>query len=278
VNSVSVPRRVPAPTRWRAGGPTTTALAFLAADVAAWASASSVVYLMRAAIWREAPFLWITWSVFLVWFLLRLGAGFYQVPRVSQAFELRRSVLVAGTAIAIHGALLLAAGEISTLRLFALLVWPLLLPIDWVLRSVVRSGLIRARLFGYPVVVLGTGVRLRRIVQELDSNRDIGLVPIAAFDTDPARWGSTICGVPVLGSLDSALTWEGPHPVRRAVIAMDDDARSSLSPAFAHQLAKRFPTLGIVTELGGVANLWARPRPVGTYLALEIPHARATAP
>ena len=259
---------------WRAAAPTATAIGFFVADLLTWASASSLVYGLRAVIWREAPFLWITWSTFLLWFLLRVSWGFYRIPRMAPAGELRRSAMLVLTACAIHAALLLAAGEVSPLRLSALLVWLFLLPIDWVVRGIVRASLIRAQLYGHPVVVLGTGARLRRVLQELVSNPDAGLVPVAAFDADPGRWETSISGVPVLGSFDAALSWTADYPVRRAVIAIDEESGWSMSSDFTHRLTKAYPTLSLVTELGGVANLWARPRPVGVYLALEVPHAR----
>jgi Undecaprenyl-phosphate galactose phosphotransferase WbaP len=147
-----------------------------------------------------------------------------------------------------------------------------------VVRGVMRGWLVRAKLFGHPVVVLGAGTRLRRVLQEMTTNRENGLVPVAAFDADPARWGTTLSGVPVVGDFSEALRWSAHYPVRRAVLTgEEEDPEWTVSPEFTRRLAERYPIIGVVTELGGVANLWARPRPVGVYLALEVPHARHNA-
>ncbi len=108
----------------------------------------------------------------------------------------------------------------------------------------------------------------------MEASPEGGLVPVAMFDDDPARWGSRVGRVPVVGGFDDALTWTASYPVRRAVVAVDDDVAWSMLSQFARRLAERYPTLSIVTELGGVANLWARPRPIGVYLALDVPNAR----
>ncbi len=40
------------------------------------------------------------------------------------------------------------------------------------------------------------------------------------------------------------------------------------------RLARRYPTLRVMSDLSSPVNLWGKARPVGPYLALEIPHAR----
>jgi Undecaprenyl-phosphate galactose phosphotransferase WbaP len=272
-------RAQPAPrVRWRPQAATATALGFLAADLAAWAAATGLVLLLRWALYRDAAYLGLTWSAFLIWFLLRASAGSYQPSPVGPAGELRRAAILTTTAAGVHLAMLLAAGEVSPLRLTALLVWPLLIPIDWIVRGMARRRLMSAGLFGHPTIVLGAGSRLRRVLQEMTENSENGLIPVAAFDADSANWGTVSHGVPILGGFAEALSWSAEYGVRRAVLTgEEEDPGWTVSPEFIQRLAARYPTIGVITDIGGVANLWARPRPLGVFLALEIPHARHNA-
>src|SRR5262245_33923963 len=59
-----------------------------------------------------------------------------------------------------------------------------------------------------PVVIFGAGPVGLHIAQRLRESPDLGLTPVAFFDNDPARIGTRIDGIPVLGSITDSVTFE----------------------------------------------------------------------
>jgi Undecaprenyl-phosphate galactose phosphotransferase WbaP len=150
-------------------------------------------------------------------------------------------------------------------------VWPL----ARLLRAVAKHLLIRANLFGRPIIVIGAAEKGERAICALKENPDLGLIPVAVFTDDLHMRGRRLEGVPILGSINDAVRRPMPYRVGHAMVAL---SRREVGPSgmtkIVHSLAKRYPTLHIFPDLEGLATLWARTLPIGQHLVLEIPHAR----
>jgi Undecaprenyl-phosphate galactose phosphotransferase WbaP len=270
-----VPRVVRLPLAWRRAAPAAMVVGLLLADAVAWALSASVVYAVRALVWGELPFLTLTLLTSVLWIAARLYAGLYPGVGLAPPLELRRAVLTSVVAAVGHAALLVAAGAFTPQRLFGLATWLVVLPLSWALRGAAKSLLIRARLFGYPIIVVGAGEKGERAVRELRANPELGFFPIAVFDDDPAKRGTLVCDAPVVGTVAECTAWTAPYPVRHAMLALArGEADAPTLTALARGLAARYPNVQLFPDLAGLANLWVRAVPVGAYLALEIPHAR----
>jgi Undecaprenyl-phosphate galactose phosphotransferase WbaP len=255
-----------------------SALGLVAADVAAWGVSVAVVYLVRTLVWGTHPVLWVLWVVGGVWIFFRAAAGLYRPLGISPSEEVRRSFRTTQAVVLTHLAVLLALREVAGWRLAGLLVWPTAFPLAWFTRSLAKTLLIRARLYGTPFVVVGTGEKARRAIREMCSNPDMGFVPVAAFGDAPETWGREVEGVPVLGPPEMAAAYPYPYPVGNAMLALSRrEADAERIVELANGLVKRFPTLDIFPDLIGLANLWTKPRLVGAYMALQTRHPRFSA-
>jgi Undecaprenyl-phosphate galactose phosphotransferase WbaP len=255
-----------------------SALGLVAADVAAWGVSVAVVFLIRTLVWGTHPFLWVLWVVGGVWILFRAAGGLYRPMGIPPSEEVRRSFRTTLAVVLTHLAVLLAMRELAGWRLAGLLVWPIVFPLAWFTRSLAKTLLIRARLYGTPFVVVGTGEKARRAIREMCSNPDMGFVPVAAFGDAPELWGKDVEGVPVLGPPEMAAAYPFPYPVGNAMLALSRrEADADRIVDLANGLVKRFPTLDIFPDIVGLANLWTRPRPVGAYMAMQTRHPRFSA-
>jgi sugar O-acyltransferase (sialic acid O-acetyltransferase NeuD family) len=76
------------------------------------------------------------------------------------------------------------------------------------------------------VSLIGAGGHAKVVLATL---RDAGWTVSAAYDDDPTKWGSTLSGVPILGSVDQAAS--GP---RRSVVAIGNNrARQKVAARLA---------------------------------------------
>ncbi len=247
-------------------------VALLAGDLLALAFCAVFAVELRAAWWGSMPTpypLGLLESA-VAWGLLRLLVGLYPGYGLTPPAELRLSTVT--TAVAAMGhvtALFLMKETEDVSRLIAFLTWSLLVGVSWTVRALVKEWLIRARLFGEPVVVAGAGPAGALVVRELRANPGIGFVPVAVFDDEPDRWAMAPAGVPVMGPVSAALDARLPHSVRHAIVAMPGLGGRRLV-ALAQSLGTRYRTVSVVPDLFGLANLWLRPRPLGACLTLEI--------
>lgn len=150
-----------------------------------------------------------------------------------------------------RGVLLIAAG-------YSLLLVPLA-------EALVREVLVRLDFWGTPVVVLGaarTGTLVARLLQQ---NRSLGLVPVALFDDNPTKHGTSLEGVPVVGPISLVGGWAGR--VRVAIVAMPGVHREQIA-TLVRDL--RFPHVVLVPDLFGLESLWVQAQDLGGVLGLEI--------
>ena len=143
------------------------------------------------------------------------------------------------------------------------LVIALILPA--IIQSLFRHMLLRRNLWGMPVIVLGAGVTGEHIVSALVKNPILGYRPIAIFDDDRGKWGSSIAGVPVVGSLSKAAAYSGKADC--ALIAIPKAGRERVV-----DLVRNLPFFNviIVPDLIGLQSLWVETRDLGGTIGLEI--------
>jgi Undecaprenyl-phosphate galactose phosphotransferase WbaP len=142
--------------------------------------------------------------------------------------------------------------------LFSLILTP-------IFEAAARALLVKFGTWGTPAIILGGDRCGCLVLEKLQKERAIGLVPIAVLDDDPRKWGTTIHGVPVAGPL--ALARDYCEHAKVAIVAMpgiDCDRLLQL----VHGLA--FPSVIVVPDLVGVQTLWTVSRDLGGVLGIEL--------
>ncbi len=259
-----------APLPCRVIAPALVGAALIGGDLLAFGVSASLAQLLREALLGgPMPHSETLLSAALLWLALRFYEELYPGYGLAGPEELRRATWTTVVAGLGHAAVLFAVKEGDASRFLAMGTWGLLLVVNWLVRAWVKALLIRVDLFNCPVIIGGSGEIGALAVQELKANRALGFVPVAVFDDDATRHGKDLHGVPILGRLSAALTIAYPYPVDHAIIAMPGAHRHVLVET-AQRFAKRYPKLGVVPDLFGLANLWVSPRCFGALLTLEI--------
>ncbi|MGG5823780.1 exopolysaccharide biosynthesis polyprenyl glycosylphosphotransferase [Falsiroseomonas sp. HW251] len=242
------------------------------AEVVAFILCTAVVFAARAVIWDAPPLFWGLWPVFGCWLLLRYLVSLYPSFGMPHAEELRRSVLTTLVIALAHLIALLAAEETEPYRFFGLAIWLLLIPAAYFARSFARSTLIRAGYYCMPYLVVGDGPLAEAVIREMRADPELGMVPVAVFGDAGTLATPSVHGVPVQGPFESIQRRSFPWPVSHVLIALrpDDVRREQL----AGTLAESFPRVLVLSDATLLGNLWARPRPIGPYLATEVRQAR----
>jgi Undecaprenyl-phosphate galactose phosphotransferase WbaP len=134
-----------------------------------------------------------------------------------------------------------------------------------VIHSAMIGVLIRADLWGAPVVVLSSADAGTKIAQTLRRRRELGLRPIALFKLRAETWGSEIDGTPVLGA--PALAARFADRARIAIVAMP-----SLESGALMRLVAGLPFSHVVLapEWAGIQSLWVTARDLGGSLGLDL--------
>jgi Undecaprenyl-phosphate galactose phosphotransferase WbaP len=247
--------------------------AMMGADIASLLVAREGVLLVRELLIAPMAMSPAFFAASLLWLAIRVMMGLYPGYGVTGPEELRRSTIATVLAALSHVSLLFAIQQASGSRFLALGVWVLLIPTSWLLRDITKKLLVHLHAYGRPVVILGAGNTGRFAIREILDNPSLGIVPVAAFDDDPAKHGESVEGVPILGSLADAPRWQAPYEVRDALIAIPS-AGAKRVEMLAHQLSRRYKNVGVVADLMGVGNLWSRSMSVGTVSVLEMRHER----
>ncbi|HEU4994778.1 MAG TPA: exopolysaccharide biosynthesis polyprenyl glycosylphosphotransferase [Gemmatimonadaceae bacterium] len=248
-----------------------TLLALVAADIVALLVARQLALQLRTWVFGPMAMSPAFFAASVLWISMRAVSGLYPGYGIPQPEELRRSTVTTALAALCHLSLLFSLQMSSASRLIALTTWVMLTPSAWLLRNLVTHLLVRARRYGYPVVILGAGSVATHTIRELRNNRSLGIVPVAAFDDDPAKHGLTVEGVPILGPIEDALTWQPPYAIKNVIVAVPGAGRIV---QLAHKLGQRYANVGVVADVGGVGNLWTRSKTVGTCSMVEMRHER----
>ncbi len=149
-------------------------------------------------------------------------------------------------------------GILLSTFVFALLIPPMM-------QTFFRALLIRLKVWGTPVVVLGAARTGQHAVQSLLKDQSLGLHPVLVFDDDPNKSGKRLMGLPVIHGLLRANEYAGR--IRYALLAIPGGGRD-LQLDLWRKL--RFRHIIIIPNLIGLQSLWVEARDLGGLLGLEI--------
>ena len=237
------------------------AAALLAGNLAAWAAAWGLLHALTPTL-ALTPTRWAT--LFILHAVLTLGAKLLPGWGLGVVAELRYTVQV--TALLLLGTAL--SGFIthhSVLRelpyaLLLILLTPLLL----LARSLVKSLLLRAGMWGVPVVVYGGATTGERVIRALQDEPGLGYQPVAVFDDAPHRQGTRVADVPVVGPTS---TWTYETPV--AILAMPGAPRARQVELLDGPLSV-YRSVIVIPDLFDVQSLWARTNDLGGILGIRL--------
>jgi Undecaprenyl-phosphate galactose phosphotransferase WbaP len=162
----------------------------------------------------------------------------------------------------------LSSGLLSALLILAVLIW--------IFDALGRGILVRLRLWGRPCVIVGANRFGKDLVQRLRENRHLGYNPVLLIDEDPALWGTTVEGLPVVAPGGA----ENDHRLMRyasiGVLAIPGDQGDLLDrmvadlPFSTILIAPRWNRIQAsntrVCDLSGLVSLEVR-RPLGDRIA-----------
>ena len=134
--------------------------------------------------------------------------------------------------------------------------------------SVVRSILIRWRLWGLPTVIIGAGPTGRQVVRVLQRMPELGLRPVGFFDDSYASDGllpATVENVPVLGSIADSAGYS--RRIETAIVTTPAHTQATVD-AVATQLGYR--DIIVVPDLRELPTLWVRTRDLNGMIGLQM--------
>ena len=179
--------------------------------------------------------------------------------------ELRRTMILLGVVfVGTAMALFLSKQAEAHSRFTLTLAYLFSLPLVPYARTLVKKILVKTGWWGLPAAIYGGGAAGRRIIEALREEIGIGYIPVAVFDDDPARWGRSVAGVPVLGD-----TRQCTHQAPMALLAMPDIDRAQL-PALLEGPLSHYKQIIVLPDLFEIPTLWVRSRDIGGVLGLEI--------
>ncbi|WP_407541320.1 undecaprenyl-phosphate galactose phosphotransferase WbaP [Deinococcus radiomollis] len=206
----------------------------------------------------------VTWLV--LWLLWRAYQGLYPGYGQSPQNELRRHTV---STIQVAVAQLAAAFAVQRFLPSGLLViieWLIILVIGLPIRYVIRSLLIRFKMFGRSVSIIGAGETAHTIIDYLLAHPSYGLVPLVAYDDNIELHGKSIKGIKIMGSISQALN--APR-TEQAIIGIPS-ARSDTQQLLINTVYAVFPITWTVPDLIGVPNQAMQPHNMGSLASLEI--------
>lgn len=197
--------------------------------------------------------------------LVHYQIGLYPGYMLGPVERLRRRLLAT---VAVFGGLvawdnIVARGVFSRGVLLATFVFALVLPP--LAEAAMRGWLVRRRLWGIPIVIIGAGRAGRSIAKTLQAEPQLGLHPVAYLDNRPDSWNQIAETVPVIGPLGLASDL-GRH-AEAAVVALADLTRGDAA-ALLPEL--NFPRVIVIPDLAGAASMWVTARDLGGCLGFEI--------
>jgi Undecaprenyl-phosphate galactose phosphotransferase WbaP len=249
-----------------------TRLCLVLTDAAAISAATALAVLLRwwaGGHYQPADYLHLVPGIAL--FLAVLWReGLYADLPPNPADELRR--IAAGVTVAFlvlaAGTFLLRGAERYSRTVF-FLAWAFSLAAVPVARGCLRHLCARRAWWGLPVIVLGAGRTAEMLIRALQRNPGLGLKAVALVDDDPAKLGTTVNGVPVVGAVAEAPERAAALGVRCAVAAMPGAEPQRLLQLW-RDLGPRFPHLVVIPGLFGFASLWVEAKDLGGILGLEV--------
>lgn len=209
----------------------------------------------------ESTLIWM-----ILWVLWRAYQGLYPGYGRSPQTELRLHTtgtmqVAVGQLAAAFAVQRFAPGVMSVLIL-----WTLILILSLLMRYAVRALLISSGHFGRSISVIGAGHTAALTIAHLRAHPAYGLNPVAAYDDNPALHGTTLHGVPVLGSIELALT----DPCTEQALISIPGARAETQRRLVNSIYAAFPITWVIPDLFGVPNQALLPHNIGSMASLEI--------
>lgn len=201
-----------------------------------------------------------------LWILWRAYQGLYPGYGRSPQTELRLHTV--GT-VQLLGAQLAAAFAVDRFVPSVpglLLQWGVILLLALLVRYGLRSLLIRSGHYGRAISIIGAGQTAALTIAHLRGNPAYGLNPVVAYDDNPALQGKQIEGVPIIGSIDDALT----EPRTLQALISIPGARAEVQQRVVNQVYAAYPFTWVVPDLFGVPNQALQPHNIGSVASLEI--------
>lgn len=266
----AVGRREVAEAETGVGSAVAVRLALALADAAAGAGALSVGIAIAApfepghsvATALRMPLAYAT----LAWPALAAAAGLYPGYGLPSHKKLAQSVRASSAAAVAVGFLALVLPEVFGLNAAVFLVAvPTAAVLAPLLRHLTQGLLQRLRLWGRPVVILGTEPAAAQAIRHLLDHPSVGLHPMAVFGgTTPGLVG----GLPVAGSLDEAWSYVERNDVRHVIISADAASEVAFDNVLL-QPGNRLKYVQYLPDLTGLPTNSVVAAPLGTTLALE---------
>lgn len=206
----------------------------------------------------------------LVWVGLRALLGLYPGYGLDQAEELRRQTYALASTLAIVSisALVFQIGD-SLSRLLLVFGFLSLLVLAPLVRHLVKRGLMRAGVWGKPVIILGAGKAGARLVRALRREWHLGYRPVAVFDSILAPVGGVLEGLPYRGTMTDAANLARKQDIDTAVFAMPHARRHYLIE-FVNQAKLSFRYVIVIPNLAGVANSAATAKNLAGTFGVEV--------
>lgn len=202
----------------------------------------------------------------LLWMIWRAFQGLYPGYGRSPQTELRLHVVGTLQVAAVQLAAALAITGLAPVAPRALLEWAALIVVALFVRYGLRALLIRTGSFGRRISVIGAGRTAAVTIAHLRAHPAYGLVPVAAYDDNPALHGQSVAGVPVLGPIEQALI--APR-TQQALISIPG-ARAETQRRLVNSVYSVFPSTWVIPDLFGVPNQALQTHNIGTIASLEI--------
>lgn len=231
------------------------------AFTAVWLAALFVSLNGRVAFDAVSTLIWVA-----AWVLLRAYQGLYPGYGKSPQTELRLHSV--GT-LQLLGAQLAAAFAIQEFAPSALgigLQWLLTLVLALLVRYSIRAFLIRSGRFGRDISIIGAGQTAAIAIGHLRANPAYGLRPLVAYDDNAELQGTSLEGVPIIGSIEDAL--HAPRTLQ-ALISIPG-ARAEVQQRLVNGVYAAFPFTWVIPDLFGVPNQALQPHNIGNVASLEI--------
>lgn len=205
-----------------------------------------------------------SWMIIPVWIV---GAYFMELLPdwgIGPVEHLRRLVTLVITAFGLAAAaLFLSKTGAEESRFTITIAFLLALMLVPVLRSQIKSMLVKRQSWGMPTVIYGSDNTSAHVLETLRHEAGLGYIPIGIFDDESAP-GSYINGIPVLGNLEEH-TLEAPF----AIIATTQTTRQRLSRLLEGPLTV-YRRVVVIPDLQDAPSLWVTPRDFLGLVGIEI--------
>lgn len=206
-------------------------------------------------------------------FVLPFGfmlGGLYPAAGVSPVDELRRlSIITTGVAGSAMGGLFIVGMVQGQSRGTFVLAWVFTLLFVPAVRSLLVTLCASATWWGVPAVMLGAGQTAKLLLERLAKNPRLSIKVLACFDDDPGKVGTSVNGVPVMGTLAEAGSVGRFLGVRRAIVAMPGLEPEVLT-TLVNRYAAVFPHLVFVPNMFGVATIGVNARDLAGVMGLHV--------